>query len=909
MTTPTLASLLPQIFRLADKTRCADDPSAAVTCKTEVAILPLRYAVITHDGNAMDVLAPALPPQLGAAFPPLEGGQARYAVRTMRMGYLYLFTKRLGKDWFCESAYRSYDSGLLKRVFPYAPQHFPPDNPLLDQQPSVHTLYGSGESGPGGWTLRLKAPEDIEELRALFTPDLLTDRMLDKICGSGFLRSQLQKFDIRQLMMSCSRAPDVLDPSIIDETLADAIAQDHPETAPGLAGHLYSSPENRYARQIVSSDLKENSRRARGFAIVLNDAIAITQQLNSWRNDAYESVQRYLDDKDATGVKNQRNVLVAQAFTDVKQQFESRSAALEAQHYIDIERARVYDPGMAAGRNWVLNDDERERWDSEADKYLTQFEDAMRAKVQAKLDSGEYRRRFETKYLAPAQPGQAIRVADMKVALEKFDAVCDAAENLGQARARNHESWLTSEQLLTALDVYDDKDLPSGWRFAGQTGLCVLGADGCESTADLMKKWWTGDPTERANLAMRGFALNQREIRAELQRTLDKAQGQAAGQAQDPMRTPALSKKQIYEQVQSGFAAVQHLADLFDKANGVFEQLSAAGEANMAGGALAWYSSLGRQSLSYGSTGKERVFHGVTRSWLAASISKRATNLRMEELTLLGRSTDPKQLRAQIGRNTRFAFATELVDAHRSDFYKLRATSWLLFFEAALIALKVQDMPDNERGVGELTAHGLLAFAAGTEILATGTELVLGHYSQASATGQGATMFLGTLKLIGGTLAAAGGVVLMRYDWRDRRTSYQEDKHALSAAYMVRFLASVAMVTSQSSIAFAAAGPMLKILAERGGKSYAVTSLILGASRFSSFLGRQAMQAFLRGLLLRSTLIGIAATVAIAIFDDDALEKWCKRSTYRGHDYHKNTPHKKMEKELAQLYSALLEVL
>ncbi|MGE8454813.1 MAG: hypothetical protein ACN6OP_30230, partial [Pseudomonadales bacterium] len=526
-----------------------------------------------------------------------------------------------------------------------------------------------------------------------------------------------------------------------------------------------------------------------------------------------------------------------------------------------------------------------------------------------KLDSGEYRRRFETKYLAPAQPGQAIRVADMKVALEKFDAVSDAAESLGQARARDHESWLTSEQLLTALDVYDDEDLPSGWRFAGQTGLCVLGADGCKSTADLIDEWWTGNPTERANLAMRGFALNQREIQAELQRTLDKAQGQTASQTQAPMRTPVLSNNQIYEQVQSGFAAVQHLADLFDKANGVFEELSAAGETNMAGGALAWYSSLGRQSLRYGSTGKEWFFHGVTRSWLAASISTRATNLRMDELALLGRSTDPKQLRAQIGRNARFAFATELVDARRSDFYKLRASSWLLFFEAALIALKVHDLPDNERGVGELIAHGLLAGAAGTEILAAGTELVLGHYSQTSATGQGATMFLGQLKLIGGTLAAVGGVVLMRYDWEDAGTAIDERKSILATAYSVRFGAAFAMFVSQSSIAFAAAGSMLKILAERGGKSYAVTSIILAAAKFSSFLGGQAIQAFMRGLLLRSTLIGIGATVAIAIFDDDALEKWCKRSTYRGHDYQKNTPHKEMENELAQLYSALLEVV
>nr|WP_157055440.1 T6SS effector BTH_I2691 family protein [Achromobacter spanius] len=864
----------------------------------------MRYAVLTDADPALEALAPALPPHLASGLPPLQGEHARYAVRTMRRGYLYLFTKRFRNDWSCESAYRTYDSGLLKRVFPYAPQRFEHE-PLYERPASVHDLHGSAESGPGGWTLCLKAPEDIEELRALFTPDPLTTRMLNLISSFSPLRNQLQTFDIRRLMMSCSRATDVLDPSIIDNTLADAIAQDQPDTAPVLASQLYSNPENHYARNVVALDLKESARRARGFGIVLHDAIGITQQLNSWRNDAYEAVQRYLDKKDDKGIENQRKVLVAQAFIDVKQQFESRSAALEAQHFIDIERARVYDPGMAAGRNWILNDEERKRWDNEADQYITQFEDALRAKMQAKLDSGEYRRRFDSKYLSPAKPGQAVRVADMDVELKTFDAVSESAEAIGAKRAKNHELWLASKQLLTALDFYDDRDLASGWRFAGQTGLCVLGADGCQSTADLIEKWWTGNPTERANLAMRGFALNQTEIQAELQRTLEEARIRAQTEAHDPV----LSNDRMIQQVQTGFVAVQQLADLFDKANGLFEALAEAGETNLAGGALAWYSSLSRQSLRYGSTGKEWFLHGITRSWLAASISKRATNMRIDELTQLGRSADPKRLRAQIGRNTRFAFATELVDAHRSDFYKLRASSWLLFFEAALIALRVRDMPSDERGVGELIAHGLLAGAAGTEILAAGTGLVLGHYSAASATGRGATVFQGQLKLVGGALAAVGGVVLMGYDVEDGIAASKEAKHGLALSYYLRSAAAFAIVGSQSSIAFAAAGPMLKILAERRGKSYALSSLLFMAAKASSFLGRPASLALLRSLLLRSTLIGIAATLAIVIFDDDALEKWCKRSTYRGIDYQGNSPHKELENELADLYSALLEII
>ncbi len=116
---------------------------------------------------------------------------------------------------------------------------------------------------------------------------------------------------------------------------------------------------------------------------MLHDAIGITQQSIAG-NDAYEAVQRHLDKKDDKGIENQRKVLVRRRFIDVKQRFRIHSAAPEAQHYIDIERARSMTRALAAGRSWILNDDERERWDNEAGQY-TQFEDTLRAKMQAKL--------------------------------------------------------------------------------------------------------------------------------------------------------------------------------------------------------------------------------------------------------------------------------------------------------------------------------------------------------------------------------------------------------------------------------------------------------------------------------------------------------------------------------------------
>lgn len=101
---------------------------------------------------------------------------------------------------------------------------------------------------------------------------------------------------------------------------------------------------------------------------------------------------------------------------------------------------------------------------------------------------------------------------------------------------------------------------------------------------------------------------------------------------------------------------------------------------------------------------------------------------------------------------------------------------------------------------------------------------------------------------------------------------------------------------------------MIKMLAERATTTkYAAWWNLF--SRVSAVLARQAVILFLRRVLLRGTLITVAFTVVITIFDDDALEKWCKRSLYRGPKFKYEKPYKDAEEELAALYSALLEII
>lgn len=117
----SLSELL-AISRAASNRNLNNDPvSPVVSCKRTLVLLPLRYGVMSGLDQAMvEKLAPALPPHLGKRLAP-ELAHSRYAIRSVREGFVYVFVKRMGKDYVCEATYRVHDSGLLQPVLTYEP--------------------------------------------------------------------------------------------------------------------------------------------------------------------------------------------------------------------------------------------------------------------------------------------------------------------------------------------------------------------------------------------------------------------------------------------------------------------------------------------------------------------------------------------------------------------------------------------------------------------------------------------------------------------------------------------------------------------------------------------------------------------------------------------------------------------
>ncbi|MNC43093.1 hypothetical protein D3C75_919390 [compost metagenome] len=105
--------------------------------------------------------------------------------------------------------------------------------------------------------------------------------------------------------------------------------------------------------------------------------------------------------------------------------------------------------------------------------------------------------------------------------------------------------------------------------------------------------------------------------------------------------------------------------------------------------------------------------------------------------------------------------------------------------------------------------------------------------------------------------------------------------------------------------AVATAKPFFDYLSQNA-KTKLVRMLSTSLGALAKKLGTQDARLLLARLVLGAFWIGLVFTLIIYIFEDDALEKWCKRSSFR---VGKNSEPYKEQEELVALHAAFSEVL
>ncbi|MCO7518022.1 hypothetical protein NJF44_25170 [Pseudomonas guariconensis] len=866
--------------------------SPVASCTRRFELLPLRYAAIGGK-PAQRTRLPKLPSHLAPFQDVGELNQSSYAIRPLREGFLYLLIKRQRvEEYEWHSQYRVASNGSLRYISAEAPWEPASSSSTLDEM-----IRGFG------WTITLYDLDDIQELRPLFSPSPLTPRMLDnyRLLEDEY-RSSLPTIDIERFIQPADAPPQahVLKYDQLD-WVADFKAQDDPQ----LKALLDMQPFN--SGQIVSPQASRqalapavNQTKPRGAAIVIEDAIGITQELNAWRNAAIDDVRtQWLRRNVEPGVDNERKLLVAQSFLEIEKLYPQMMADQIVKREVMAETIR--NQPTTPVEFYAFSERARKQadeHDARIKPHLDQFEREVRAKVQARQDAGEFKAKFDKKY------GYLVDRQAMHTQLESFEQVMQHAQQAAEDRAKDHVRWLISERLLQALDRYDNSDLINGLAFAEQSGQCVIGMEFSELGSKLLDHWWRSAPGERANLAMRGVTYNQDDIRKEL--TALREAAKALPPSQSSLELPESLARQAHT-----------AANAFARINTLYEELqSQSSTASI--GLYAWYAALGRQVLSTAAPNSmDRALHYGLRLTLFASVHQTAVDVRLGEAARGGQVLSPQRSSGQVARYLDQAWAEGLMQANKSDFYKVRVSALVCLLEGMLMAFKAQELPDSdERLKTELMAAAMTSAAAGFEIGASYVEQVVTRYGANSVTGKGAVVTLGRLKLWGAGLAGMGGMVLAWWDFADGIEHFKrslggltvqrrKESKLLATAYTSRAMATITLSLAELGSAIAIAKPFFDYLAQ-SSKSRITTLLGRSMGMLAAKLGTQAARLLLSRLILGAFWIGLALTLIIFVLEDDALEKWCKHSTYRIDNHSK--PYDEQE-ELAALHAAFSEVL
>ncbi|WP_146109535.1 T6SS effector BTH_I2691 family protein [Pseudomonas fulva] len=842
----------------------------AVSCTRTFTVLPLRYAAVGGNPHQRQQL-PTLPQHLRHPHRTAALHQADYAIRPLREGFLYVMEKRrLSGQYSLHPPYRIAANGALSLFDPEHPEPKPPG--ISTFQDVVRAMT---------WAFTVHDLDDLLELRLFYSPDPLTIAAQRQLLRR---RDLLPAVDIAPFASpSCPMPrPYTIRPDQLN-LVADFAAESNDVLRTLLDAQVFSTPSISSlaaARQALGP--LGSKPEARGVAVVVEDAIGITQELNAWRNAGMEHLKHWLEaSTESGGPSNERKVLVAQTFTELHQQFTERKVAAM------VDRRRE------AMRGYLGSDEAVPRymaewWATAKEHILDSAAELERQKLETRAKNGEFAKQFEERYLS------LVNLKGMYQHLDVFEAQSAEAQRLAESRAADHLAWLKSSALVDALAHYDENDPANGLCFAHQTGLCVAGLEGVPSGAALLAQWWRADAITPDNLALRSFVHNQREIAEVL------AQTRTALDALAPGSDPIL-------QLEAALKQAKELAAHFSRLDSHLDQLTQHSPTNTAG-ALAWLGQLGRQSLSVGAPGStDRLLYRRLSTYLIASLGKQAVELRLSEQALDGKTPSPGRVAAPIVRRLDRAYAETLNGVHGNQFYRLRVASGLLLLEAGLLLLQGRRDDKDRRFWSEVTAAAFTSAAAGMELLAVGTELTLRGVGGNSVTARGAQVSLGRYRLWGAGLAAVGGLVSIKWDISDAIEARQKSESILASAYIVRAGATFALLVGQGGIAFSQASALLSWLSTIATTTY-TSNLSTTLSALSARLAANniAMLWFSRLIWFGGTLVLISST-ALLIIDKDALEKWCDKCCFRAHQSGKG--YAKDSEELEDLFSAIRDAI
>lgn len=863
--------------------------------------LPLRYAAIVSDEQETLDTLPALSGTLGRGVTDIGLKRAVYGVRLLRAGFLYVLLSRKGVRYW--TAYQVLSDGLL---YEFPPNDPPPPVQQVDFTCERHTC------GVNASMVAIPKAAEVDRAWALFTPTPMTPGKLleykshaDRYEAEG----RLQGFSPAAWVAGRRGQTHTLHASQLRGQVCEFrlwSQEGEPALSPlgrALQQQLYPACEDAYLRPSGQDGTQAAGRLGALLhlmgdenlpAFVLHDAIGITQELNNFRNAAMDELKAYLDREEAgRGVSNRRRLHVLTAIDDVREAY-IRGVVTSAEEFQSRHREQ--------------SDQRVLRWRSLAQ--TLRLQGRYREAAQLERDADAVLARRERNYAEGREraKAQAVRNWDRYArkldlqAMDRFRTECEAVarrcEDRLQARADDHLAWLRSEALLRALHAYDREDPVSGGGFRKEVGLALFGMNCTEAGMALVQQWATDLDIAPDNLLMRANCVNQAAVEAEVRQGLRQLQAEFAAAPAPDMA--------MFERAMT---VMKNATTLFEKVDDLLEHLPHGHGGTPAGMALVGYALLGQAAFRTRLVPGEAWFGKLYLCFLGSTLGRLNARIRWLDLMHQGKPLpDLARSQQQLTRAVKRALEQEILDSPRSQYYKLRVAAVVTLMEGVGFLMRALDDHGRDavaRERLELLGAGLVVTSAAFEMLAEGVELAARRYTPRSATVRGASIVLGGIRFWAGALAMAGGAIGAVYDFVDARGAARQEKRGVAGLLALRGMANNSLAMTGFIIGFSYCGPLFDF-ARRIAVNEAVK---MHAGRLLSIANAAKAR---MSLLLRVTvglnLAGMGLSFVLFLVEDDALEAWCERCSFRKDPDKNQAGFPDQDAELDALYRAFLEV-
>jgi hypothetical protein len=945
-----------------------NDPNCPNCNKSGLAILPVRYAVVP---NAIDA---TLPRTLGGKVKSVKLKHAKYALRTLRQGFVYLYYEKHARGsqikW---EVYSVAPSGTVWKQF-----HRHAAVPVNEDPACART----GHNIPAS-VITIERPEKCGRVWMAFSEHLWSDETFEAFEKDVGLRDRrMQTFAPaiwiakRGYRHGIEATEDNLN-EVIEYKTGFSLAT----LAGGGGGVLpgISKPDGTYDPSVMQKQttihtlhvrrddkkktvdlMKQIGETANGpdhapILLALWDNLGITHELNGFRNDAAGWIAKYghereveiggaaaifgvrkaLEDR-AGQVAETRAAAAAFVFIWTPQETQKRLLAYKkaypnnaAGYARQTELCAYWEKDAAHGvPSFVAQKREAKAYASDPEwKKGNADVDREIAELSARTGTGgashlqrrdEFIRTRKNAAVANAWPKYQKHVDEP--ALTNFNknyaAFNKEADSIVDGRTQDLVSWLKSKWLINSLTEFNKNNVRDGLIFEDQIGTALNGIGSTYSGQGMIDEWVKEMKATETNLLWRAIALNQEE----------------GTQVVDDALQHGLGNPKPLTHAAWGLVA----QDI--KWNKIFD--------------------LGKKSLGFYNTNMKALNDpksGITPVTKTRGLEKILSTVGPRFLQPFVNAVDSANCTAvkwllavragvspaialeiadyEIRRNA--ADADALIRRLRNNHHYIPEAADVSHKEKTALWEKLAkdaDVPDAQKKTFNAARDARLSiivailegynlYKAGSKLgadpddpslkalflaaqLATGSAAldVLSTYAKGLYTLKDAAVGFQALKLVGGGLSIAATVLAGYEDLHAGLAAKRNSKYELAALYGIRggFQFVNAILTLFLSLSYCS--PTIKVVGERIAHKWGSRVLLSSAKHLL------AMRAALFLASIEVSIFVLAVTVLIWTFEDDALEKWCKRSAFGLERKKERLAYTSAEKQGQELSDALTDV-